>query len=102
MGGVAAKLGKKTKKGRGAVTQRYLTCIGTVNSGVDKFYEANKRLEDIVNVLEANVSLATLSESLQEMNFNREKKDSFNQETEQVLLKISPVLKFHLVRSKKP
>ena len=49
-GGVAAKLGKKTKKGRGAVTQRYFTCIGTVNSGVDKFYEANKHLEDIVNV----------------------------------------------------
>ena len=49
-GGAGAKVGKKIKKGRGAVTQRYLTCVETVNSGIDKFYEANKNLEEIVNV----------------------------------------------------
>ena len=48
------------------------------------------------------MSLATLSESLQEMNFNREKKDSFNQETEQVLLKMQSSFKdsFSQVREK--
>ena len=56
----------------------------------------------LLQVLEANVSLATLSESLQEMNFNREKKDSFNQETEQVLLKMQFSFKdsFSQVREK--
>jgi len=50
-------------------------------------------LDFLLQVLEANVSLATLSESLQEMNFNREKKDFFNQETEQVLLKMQSSFK---------
>ena len=39
-------------------------------------------------VLEANVSLATLAESLQELNFNREKEDFLKEETEQVLSKM--------------
>ena len=52
-----------------------------------------KLLDFLLQVLEANVSLATLSESLQEMNFNREKKDFFNQETEQVLLKMQSSFK---------
>ena len=48
------------------------------------------------------MSLATLSESLQEMNFDREKKDSFNQETEQALLKMQSSFKdsFSQVREK--
>ena len=55
-GGAGAKMGKKAKKGRGAVTQQYLASVETVNSGIGKFYEANKHLEDIVNVSGENLS----------------------------------------------
>ena len=48
--GAGAKGGKKNKRGRGAVVQQYTDSVETVNTAIDKFHEANKLLEDIVNV----------------------------------------------------
>ena len=47
----------------------------------------------LLQVLEANVSLTTLAERLQELNFNREKQDFLNEETEQVFSKMQSSFK---------
>ena len=47
----------------------------------------------LLQVLEANVSLTTLAERLQELNFKREKQDFLNEETEQVFSKMQSSFK---------
>merc|ERR1712133_3901 len=69
-GNKGAKKGKKG--GKGAVIQKYSDFVENVNSAIEKFHQADKKLEDIVNVFEANLSLATLAESLQELKFSED------------------------------
>ena len=49
-GAGGGKGAKKGKKGKGAVIQKYSDFVENVNSAIEKFHQADKKLEDIVNV----------------------------------------------------
>jgi len=80
--------GKKIKRGK--VLEKFSHCLEPVNNLVEKFLKANKKLEDTVNVFEANLSLATVSDRLNELNFgdSLKEEDFLKKETEELFAKM--------------
>jgi len=90
--GQGKEQGKKNKKGKGGVLPEFSHHIEPFNSLLVSCSEVNAKLEDIVNVMEANFSLASVSDRLQQLNFQEtdllKQSGYLKKETENVLSKM--------------